>query len=426
MRGFSKTCRLAQEIGSPVRSSDKMRIAVLCKHDLSSLEPGDKVHTYDKILALAKQASVTLFTPHGYASVDMQSQMRIIQVAPPGIRFALVLSLALFAHRADYDCIYTRDPLLMPFAVPARALGKALILEMNGIPSLGTEIRRRTRRARVPRLTFLICCLMRTIEAFSIRCADLILPVTDRMRKTLLRDYRADARKVIVVPNAVDTTVFRPLENERTRIRQELGLVDETAVLYMSTFSDRWRGSEKLFQTMDMIQRKRKDVVFLVVGSGPLLAEMRAAGERDSLDRMLLTGAIDHRLVPLYMNAADVYVYDVTQVPSELVEKEGSCPTKILESMACGKPVVAPAVPYESMLRKSKGGFPAYSMQQIGVLIERFANSPGLARSMGMNGRRYVELNHDLIRLTRYTIELISKTVSSRRHNVKNTADMQY
>jgi len=396
-----------------------LKIAILCRHNLSHLAPGDRVHVYDKIMAFARQAPIILFAPWGHVSGSMTSQMGIVQVSPAGLRFWLVLILILFLHRNEYDCIYSHDPMLMFFAAPLKILGKALILEMNGVPSLRAGLYRRTQKVKVPGLTPLVCLVMRLIEFLVLRYVDLVLPVTKEMRSNLLREYGVDARKAIMIPNSVDTMVFRSLENERTRIRQELGVVNETVVLYMSTFSARWRGTEKLFRVVDELQRKRKDIVLLVVGSGPLLAEIKSTTKIEGSSRMLFTGAVDHRLVPLYLNAADVYVYDVAQVPRELVEKEGSCPSKILESMACGKPVIAPAVPYEIMLRKSNSGLPAHSIEQVGELVERFADSPRLARSMGMNGRRYVELNHDLARLTRYTIELISKIVSSRRYGAK-------
>jgi len=304
----------------------------------------------------------------------------------------------------------------MFFAVPMKVFGKALILEINGIPSVRAELYRRTQKVRAPGLTPLICAAMRLIEFFVIHYSDLVFPVTEKMRMTLVKEYRADVKKVAVISNSVDAAIFRPLENERKRVRQQLGLLDETVVLYMSTFSARWRGSERSFKVMYEMQRKRKDIVFLVVGSGPLLAEMKAAARNESLGQALFAGAVDHHLVPFYMNAADVYVYDIAQVPSELVAKEGLCPTKILEAMACGKPVIAPEESeLEAMLRKSNGGFSASSIEQVQALIEKFADSAELARSMGRNARRYVELNHDLTRLTGLMIELIGEVVSSRR-----------
>jgi len=395
----------------------RIKMAVLCRHNLSVLEPGDKVHTHDKIMALARQTPVTLFTPCGYVSKDMQSQMRIAQVSPPGLRFALALAIALFARRQDYDCIYSRDPLLTAFAAPLKIFGKALVIEMNGIPSREVEIRRQSHRMRMPGLTPLVCGVIRLVEAFAIRSADLILPVTAKMRKYILREYGADSRRIMVIPNSVDTTVFKPLENKRAEIRRQLKIGKETAVLYLSTFSARWRRLDQLSQVADDIQRKRRDIVFLVVGSGPLLAEMKLkAAQSRALSQMFFVGAVDHHLVPFYINAADVYVYDATPAGYRLVGAHGPCPTKILESMACGKPVIAPRESeIERMLRESDGGFCASSIEEIETLIEKFADSPDVATLMGTNARRHVELNHDLTRLTKLCVELIGEAVSSRR-----------
>ena len=417
MRGFSETCLSVAKQRLLAKGSGEIRVAVLCRHDLSSLEPGDKIHTYDKIMALAMQTPVILFTPRAHAPRGMESQMEVLQVFPDGVLFWLALILALVMHRNNYDCVYTRDPVLMFYATPMKAFGKTLILEMNGIPSLETQIRRRTHRVRAPSLTPLMCSAICLAEAFAIRCADLILPVTKRMRATIIRDYGANPGKVVVVPNSVDTKIFRPLEDKRTEMRQTLGIGRETVVLYLGTFSARWRMSEQLFWVASDIQRKRSDIMFLVVGSGPLLEEIKAVvGEFAMSDRIRFVGAVDHSLVPSYINASDVYAYDVAGVENELVKKQGLCPTKVLEAMACGRPVIALKEPeLEALLRESGGGFSASSLRDMAPLMEKFADSADLARSMGANARRYVESNHDLTRLTRLTVELISEVVSSRR-----------
>jgi len=399
----------------------QLRIAVLCRHNLSRLELGDSVNTYDKIAALARQTAVILVTPHGYVSRDMHSMMRILQVSPPGIRFALALVPTLLLHLRDYDCIYSRDPLLMVFAVPMKIFGKLLAIELNGIPSIETEIRRQTHRVRVPGLTSLICRFMRLIETFTITSADLVIPVTERMRNTLLRDYNADLRKVTVVPNSVDTMLFKPLETDRTSIRGKFGMEKETVVLYLSTFSAHWRAIGQLFHVADLLQRKRNDIVFLIVGSGPLLEEIKAETSGGSTrSRMVYAGAVEYHLVPQYMNAADVYVYDVADVTNKLIQKQGLCPAKILQAMSCGRPVIGPKVPdLEAILQNSGGGFCASSIEEVGVLIERFADSTELVKSMGMNARRYVETNHDLARLSKRKIELMTKAFCQKRHPLR-------
>ena len=400
-----------------MKRRQQLKIAVLCRHNLSRLELGDSINTYDKIVALARKAAVILVIPRRYVSGDMYSMMRIVQISPPGILFALALVPTLLLHMGDYDCVYSRDPLLMAFAVPMKIFGKLLAIELNGIPSIETEIRRRTHRVRVPGLTSLICGLIRLIETFAITSADLVMPVTERMRTTLLRDYKADARKVVVVPNSVDTALFRPLETERTVIRRKFGMERKTVVLYLSTFSARWRGIGQLFHVADVLRRKRNDVAFLIVGSGPLLEEITARSLRgDTCGGMVFAGSVKYHLVPLYMNAADVYAYDVAEVANKLIQKQGLCPAKILQAMSCGTPVIGPRVPdLETILEDSGGGFCASSVEEVGTLMEKFADSEELVKSMGMNARRYMEINHDLARLTGRKIELMSKVFAKRR-----------
>jgi len=408
---------------SPAWHSGKVGIAVLCRHNLSRLELGDTINTYDKIRALARDANVILFTPRGYVSRDLHLLMRIVQVSPPGVRFALALIPALLLHMRDYDCIYSRDPLLMAFAVPMKMFGKVLAIELHGIPSIETEVRRRTHEVRVPRLTSLICRFMRLIETFAIRSADLTMPVTERMRDTLLREYNVNERKITVVPNSVDTELFKPLETGRTAIRRKFGIGRQTVVLYLSTFSTSWRRTDRLFHIADLVRHKRNDIVFLIVGSGPLLEEIKARSREDNTrGRMVFAGAVEYSAVPIYMNGADVYVYDVVNTANKLIQKQGLCPAKILQAMSCGRPVIGPKAPdLETILRNSGGGFSASSLEEVEALIEKFADSPELVNSMGTSGRRYVQMNHDLARLSKHKIELMTRAFCQKRRNADKT-----
>ena len=55
----------------------------------------------------------------------------------------------------------------------------------------------------------------------------------------------------------------------------QIGIDKETLVSFVSSFSAEWRGLAQLFQIADAIQHKREDIVFLDVGSGPLLEKMK-------------------------------------------------------------------------------------------------------------------------------------------------------
>ena len=388
------------------------KIAVLCKQDLSRLEPGDKIHTHDKIMAIAGQAPVLLFTPRHHASEDMNARMQIVETSPQRIWSTAALILALITHRKEYDWIYSRDPLLMAFAIPLKIFRKAMAIELNGIPSIETEIRRNMQRVRVPELTPLICRTMRLLETLTVRFVNLVLPVTEKMRNTLLTDYGVDEGKVIVIPNSVDTTIFLPLQGQREQMRQKLGVEKATAILYLGTFSARWRGTEQLFRVADQIQREREDIRFIVVGSGPLLEEMKRTWMKpDTTIKTVFAGSVDHGSIPMYMSCADIYVYDIAEITNKLIKKQGLCPTKILEAMACGKPVIAPKeTELENMLIKSGGGLAASSAEEMKILIERLADSPDLAKSMGVKARRYTESHHDLTRLTQRLIQLMART----------------
>ncbi|MBF0498224.1 MAG: glycosyltransferase [Deltaproteobacteria bacterium] len=128
----------------------------------------------------------------------------------------------------------------------------------------------------------------------------------------------------IIIPNGIDTDLFRPYDKRRVRI--QLGLPqDEFIVLIAANYlTNERKGGQYALDAINSCQRR---VFILAVGNGG-----------DSVTRRLPdrpaanTGFIgDLNKLSMYYAAADVFLF-----PS-LVE---NCPLSILETMACGTPAV--------------------------------------------------------------------------------------
>jgi len=137
-------------------------------------------------------------------------------------------------------------------------------------------------------------------------------------------------RRIEVIPNGIDTGVFRP--GEKRLAREELGLPqDRRLILFgaMNAFDDRNKGFHLLAEAMDLLMdRWRGDEVELI-----LFGADAPPSPLSITSRMRFMGVVDEEpsMVSLY-SAADVVV-----VPS----LQENLPNTVMEAMACGTPVVA-------------------------------------------------------------------------------------
>lgn len=137
--------------------------------------------------------------------------------------------------------------------------------------------------------------------------------------------------RVAIVMNGVDGALFHPRDREGART--ELGLPAGPLALYVGNLKPE-KGVLDLAQAWAEVRRARPDATLVLVGGGPLRAE---------LERLLAPHGASARLVgpqplatiPTWMAAADVLV-----LPSHV---EGT-PNVVLEALASGRRVVATAV----------------------------------------------------------------------------------
>ena len=147
--------------------------------------------------------------------------------------------------------------------------------------------------------------------------------------KDEMRQLGVDDSRLRVLRNGVDLQRFRPLD--RAQARQRLGLPD-----------GRWLLSVGL-----LVERKGHDIAIrglqelpgwslLIVGSGELEGELKALADKLGLgDRVRFAGGVPQAELPWYYSAADALV---------LASSREGWANVLLESMACGTPVVASSV----------------------------------------------------------------------------------
>lgn len=168
----------------------------------------------------------------------------------------------------------------------------------------------------------------RRMMGWAMRRAAALIAVSAGLRRAMLA-LGAAPEEVTVLRNGVDLGLFRPLD--RASARQELGLEGPT-----------------LLSVGHLIPRKRHDLAIaslqhlpgwrlMIVGEGPERAALEAKAAQVGLGaRVTFHGAQPHHALPRFYTAADLLI---------LASSREGWANVLLESMACGTPVVASNIP---------------------------------------------------------------------------------
>ena len=212
-------------------------------------------------------------------------------------------------HRFDaIDAHY-----VYPDGVAATWLGRRFGLPVV-ITARGTDVNL-IPRYRIPR---------RLIQR-AIRDAQALVAVSGALKQALV-ELGAPEEKVVVLRNGVETELFRP-PADRDAIRSGLGLKSPTLISVGGLIQR--KGHHHTIQAM----RQLPGFELLIVGEGPERDRLAAlVAEHGVGKRVRLMGPRPHRDLPELYGAADASI---------LASSREGWANVLLESMACGTPVVA-------------------------------------------------------------------------------------
>ena len=208
-----------------------------------------------------------------------------------------------------------------------------------------------------------------------------------------------------VIPNGLDADVFHPVP--KLLARAELGIEGAARILMFSAHfvSDRRKGGVMLAQALaGLSEAERGNLELLVVGQG---ADQWEAPPRVRVRRL---GAIrdDRRLATVYA-AADLFV---------LPALADNLPNGILESMACGTPVLSCSVGgIAEAVRHRETGYLAAPEDQEDLAngLRWLLRDEALRERMGRSARAVIERDHTLqMQATRF-LELYQRLIDQPR-----------
>lgn len=239
---------------------------------------------------------------------------------------AVMLTGLHLRRRFDTIQVHNLPDFLVFAAVVPRAMGTPVVLDLHDLMpeffAARTEASLDSPLVRAVRLQ----------EQLSCRFASHVITVTDGWRQTLVQ-RGVSAGKVSVVMNVADAQVF-----DAAAVPAPPGRADGFNVLYHGTFTHRY-GVDLIVTAAALLRERIPDLHVSLLGDGDSRDELVEMVDRLGLEGVvtLSAGMVGVDRLPAAIRAADVGV-----VPNRRnVFTDGILPTKLLEYVAMGVPVVA-------------------------------------------------------------------------------------
>ena len=175
--------------------------------------------------------------------------------------------------------------------------------------------------------------LIRMVEQFLYRQADLIVTVTSSSRDLLIK-RGIDAGKIIVVTNGIDTGQLTP-GPAPAELRRRLGLENKIVVSYVGTVGMA-HGLQLILDAAQDCRNRLPEVHFMIVGSGAELHELQQQASERGLGNVTFVGRVAHGDIVNYWRLSDITLVLLKDIPLFRTV----IPSKIFEAMATGTPMI--------------------------------------------------------------------------------------
>ncbi len=216
--------------------------------------------------------------------------------------------------------------------------------------------------------------------------------VQSEQMKIDLASQGVDVKKMQAVPMGVSLEMY-PLQGFESR--KDLPVLSSPSVVYIGTH-EKIRRLDFLVRAFAKVVSDIPAATLYMVGSGDRSDLDLLKDEAEKLNVMkniVFVGLVEHETALKYVYQADVCVSPFYPTPV----LNSTSPTKLVEYMAMGRPVVANNHPEQQLVieESSAGICVPWEETAFANAISFLLKNPAKAKVMGNAGRTYVEMNRD-------------------------------
>lgn len=228
--------------------------------------------------------------------------------------------------------------------------------------------------------------LLEGLELFAYRKADHLVVVTDAFKVHMLA-RGISSKKVAVIKNGVDFSLYKKPPHGSLGLSRELGLDGKFVASYFGTHGMAHHLQTVLEAAHEL--REWKDIVFLLVGDGAERSRLVAMRDDMALSNVVMLDQQPKEKMPELWSLSSVSLVLLKKSPLF----KSVLPSKIFESMAMERPIILGVEGESAELVMSAGGGICIEPEDAKDLASQVLilyRDPTRCQTLGSSGRRYV------------------------------------
>jgi len=320
---------------------------------------------------------------------------------------------AIFTHYFEIERIIKEEKInaIVLYSVPTNGLQCLFLAKKYNIPVIYRSIDVLHQLID----NWFLCKVTYSLEKIVYKNVDKIIVLTPKLSDYVVK-MGANKGKVELLLIGVDTTKFHSVIDS-IALRKNIGISEnDKVIIFMGTLFDFSRMDQYIEQFPNIL-RVIPEAKLLIVGGGDLFEKLiNLVVERGLQGKVILTGFQPYDMMPQYINIADICInpFQINGITKDVL------PNKILQYLACGKPVISTPLPgLLSVIPDEKCGI-IYSKdipEMIQATIDLLKSKDRLIQ-LGQNASIYIKKHHDLNEVVIRLEEIISKLVEEKAGDV--------
>lgn len=239
--------------------------------------------------------------------------------------------------------------------------------------------------------------ISRIYERICYSNCDRITTTTEEIKKEIVDMYDISKKKIMVLPNGVDTKLFQPSTIKKNRI------------IYTGNIGHA-QDLEKVILAVKRVNEKHP-VEFYLVGDGDSKNDLIKFVEKEGVKNIIVfLGPLDREKMPVFIAESMIGVAPLKNLSS----LKYAIPTKVYEYMACGIPFIGTgAGEIEQLIKASGAGVLAKNtVESIYEHMIHLLENEELMKKMGKQGKEFVKKYYDRKNIAEKLLDDIKNVIS--------------
>ena len=210
-------------------------------------------------------------------------------------------------------------------------------------------------------------------------------------------------------PLGINPKFFKPASKIKPLV-EELGLKNSDKVIGFIGTIYPFAGLDFIINNFYLLKNKIKQIKFLIIGGGPDFVRIKSLIKKLHLEHdIIMTGFVKQEKIFEYISLFDICInpFMINSITDRII------PTKIIEYMACGKPVLStPLRGTVELLPNETYGIVYSPLDEFIISLVELIQNPEKLKELGKNGLLYVEKNHQWDKLSDDLLVIFQNIIS--------------